>query len=124
MPNLPTLSSLDLAALLASRVCHDIISPVGALANGLEVLEEDQGEEMREFAMELITKSAKSASAKLKFSRLAFGASGSAGAAIDTGEAEEVVGLFMEGEKGRLYMGRYAVSCSQKPGKTFFSIWC
>ena len=99
MPNLPTLSSLDLAALLASRVCHDIISPVGALANGLEVLEEDQGEEMRQFAMELITKSAKSASAKLKFSRLAFGASGSAGAAIDTGEAEEVVGLFMEGEK-------------------------
>ena len=99
MPNLPTLSALDLAALLASRVCHDIISPVGALANGLEVLEEDQGEEMREFAMELITKSAKSASAKLKFSRLAFGASGSAGASIDTGEAEEVVGLFMEGEK-------------------------
>lgn len=99
MPNLPTLSALDMAALLASRVCHDIISPVGALANGLEVLEEDQGEEMREFAMELITKSAKSASAKLKFSRLAFGASGSAGASIDTGEAQEVVGLYMEGEK-------------------------
>lgn len=99
MPDLPTLSALDLAALLASRVCHDIISPVGALANGLEVLEEEQGEEMRQFAMELITKSAKSASAKLKFSRLAFGASGSAGASIDTGEAEEVVGLYMEGEK-------------------------
>ncbi len=99
MPDLPTLSALDLAALLASRVCHDIISPVGALANGLEVLEEDQGEEMRQFAMELIAKSAKSATAKLKFSRLAFGASGSAGASIDTGEAEEVVGLYMEGEK-------------------------
>jgi len=99
MPDLPSLSALDMAALLASRVCHDIISPVGALANGLEVLEEDQGEEMREFAMELITKSAKSASAKLKFSRLAFGASGSAGASIDTGEAQEVVGLYMEGEK-------------------------
>ena len=99
MPNLPTLSALDLSALLASRVCHDIISPVGALANGLEVLEEDQGEEMQAFAMELINKSAKSATAKLKFSRLAFGASGSAGAYIDTGEAEEVVGLYMEGEK-------------------------
>lgn len=99
MPNLPALSALDLAALLASRVCHDIISPVGALANGLEVLDEDQGEEMREFAMDLIKKSAKSASAKLKFSRLAFGASGSAGASIDTGEAEEVVGLYMAGEK-------------------------
>ena len=99
MPALPTLSGLDLAALLASRVCHDIISPVGALANGLEVLEEDQGPEMREFAMDLINKSAKSASAKLKFSRLAFGASGSSGAMIDTGDAEEVVGLYMEGEK-------------------------
>jgi len=99
MSNLPTLSALDLAALLASRICHDIISPVGALANGLEVLEEDQGEEMREFAMDLITKSAKSASAKLKFSRLAFGASGSAGASIDTGEAEEVVQLYMVSEK-------------------------
>ena len=85
--------------MLASRVCHDIISPVGALANGLEVLDEDQGEEMREFAMDLIKKSAKSASAKLKFSRLAFGASGSAGSSIDTGEAEEVVRGYMEGEK-------------------------
>lgn len=102
MPNLPTLSALDLAALLASRVCHDIISPVGAMANGLEVLEEDQGEDMRQFAMDLIKKSATTASAKLKFSRLAFGASGSAGASIDTGEAEEVVQGYMEGEKADL----------------------
>ena len=99
MPDLPKLSALDLAALLASRVCHDIISPVGALANGLEVLDEDQGEEMHQFAMELIQKSAKSATAKLKFSRLAFGASGSAGASIDTGEAQDVVELYMAGEK-------------------------
>ncbi len=99
MPDLPKLSALDLAALLASRVCHDIISPVGALSNGLEVLDEDQGEEMHQFAMDLIQKSAKSATAKLKFSRLAFGASGSAGAHIDTGEAQEVVELYMAGEK-------------------------
>lgn len=103
MQNLPTLSTLELAALLASRICHDVISPVGALANGLEVLEEDQGEEMREFAMELITNSAKSATARLKFSRLAFGASGSSSASIDSGEAEEVVGLYMEGEKAELH---------------------
>ncbi len=99
MPNLPNLSALDLTALIASKVCHDIISPVGALANGLEVLDEGQGEEMDAFAMDLIRKSAKSASAKLKFARLAFGASGSAGASIDTGEAEEVVGLYLAGEK-------------------------
>src|SRR5687768_9337710 len=36
-----TLDSLDLAALLCSRVCHDVISPVGAIVNGLEVLEDE-----------------------------------------------------------------------------------
>lgn len=97
-----TLSSMDLSALLCSRVCHDIISPVGAINNGLEVLEEDNGEEMRVFAMDLITKSAKTASAKLQFARLAFGAAGSAGAEIDTGDAQEVARSFMEGEKADL----------------------
>jgi len=102
MNNLPKLSALDLAALLASRVCHDIISPVGAINNGLEVLDEDNGEEMKEFAMDLIRKSAVSASAKLKFARLAFGASGSAGAMIDTGDAEEVAHAYVAGEKPEL----------------------
>ena len=101
-PKLPDLSALDLAALLASKVCHDIISPVGALVNGLEVLDEEQGEDMDAFAMDLIRKSARSASAKLKFARLAFGASGSAGASIDTGEAESVAQLYMENEKADL----------------------
>ena len=102
MTGIDTLSSMDLAALLCSRVCHDIISPVGAITNGLEVLEEDNGEEMRTFAMELITKSAKTASAKLQFARLAFGAAGSAGAEIDTGDAESVARGFMSGEKADL----------------------
>jgi len=90
-----SLEPLDLAALLCSRVCHDVISPVGAIVNGLEVLEEDKDEGMREFALDLIRKSAKSASARLQFCRLAFGAAGSAGASIDTGDAEKVArGLF------------------------------
>ncbi|WP_298426367.1 histidine phosphotransferase family protein [Rhodoblastus sp.] len=93
--NILALESLDLAALVASRVCHDVISPVGAIVNGLEVLEEDKDEGMREFALDLIRKSAKAASARLQFCRLAFGAAGSAGAAIDTGDAEKVArGLF------------------------------
>ena len=53
---------LELAALIASRVCHDIISPVGAIVNGLEVLEEEKDESMREFAMDLVQKSARQAS--------------------------------------------------------------
>jgi len=81
---------LDLAALMCSRVCHDVIGPVGAIVNGLEVLEEDCDEEMREIAMNLVKKSAESASTKLKFSRLAFGSSGSAGMEIDLSEAGEI----------------------------------
>ena len=85
-----SLSPLDLAALLCSRVCHDAISPVGAIVNGLEMLEGEEDLEMRSVAMDLIKKSAVSASARLQFCRLAFGASGSLGAAIDTGDAENV----------------------------------
>jgi histidine phosphotransferase ChpT len=94
------ISALDLAALIASRVCHDIISPVGAIANGLEVLEEDKdNDEMRAFAMDLIRKSARQASAKLQFCRIAFGAAGSAGSEIDLGEAEKVAKGFVANEK-------------------------
>jgi histidine phosphotransferase ChpT len=102
MSALKELSSLDLAALVASRVCHDIISPVGAITNGLEVLDEEGSEDMREFAMDLIRKSARQASAKLQFARLAFGAAGSAGAEIDLGDAQVVATGFMENEKSDL----------------------
>ena len=102
MAELPDVSPLDLAALIASKVCHDIISPVGALANGLEVLDENESEDMRGFAMDLIQKSSAQASAKLKFARLAFGAGGSAGASIDTGDAREVAEGYMAFEKADL----------------------
>jgi histidine phosphotransferase ChpT len=96
------LEGLDLAALLCSRVCHDLISPVGAIMNGLEVMEDDKDEETVKFAMDLIKKSARTASAKLQFCRLAFGAAGSAGAQIDTGDAEKVVRGLMEDEKTKV----------------------
>jgi histidine phosphotransferase ChpT len=93
------IGALDLAALLCSRVCHDLISPVGAIVNGLEVLDEDKDEETRTFALDLIKKSARQASAKLQFCRLAFGAAGSAGAQIETGDAEKVTrGLIEDGK--------------------------
>ncbi|MGE3149300.1 MAG: histidine phosphotransferase ChpT [Pseudorhodoplanes sp.] len=96
------LESLDLAALLCSRVCHDLISPVGAIVNGLEVMEDDNDEATKTFAMDLIKKSIKSASAKLQFCRIAFGAAGSAGAQIDTGDAENVARGFLEDDKTKL----------------------
>jgi len=98
----PLPEGIDLAALLCSRVCHDLISPVGAIMNGLEVMEEGKDEETSKFAMDLIKKSAKTASAKLQFCRLAFGAAGSAGAQIDTGDAEKVTRGLMEDDKTKL----------------------
>ena len=91
-----TVDALDLAALLCSRVCHDLISPTGAIVNGLEVLEEGADEETKEFALDLIKKSAKTASARLQFCRIAFGAGGSAGAQIDLGDAEKMARGFIE----------------------------
>jgi len=93
------LEDTDLAALLCSRVCHDVISPVGAIANGLEVLEDEDDEEMRQIAFDLITQSAKAASAKLQFCRMAFGAAGSMGSLIDMGEAGDVTAMFIGNEK-------------------------
>ncbi len=97
-----SLDPLDLAALLCSRVCHDVISPVGAIINGLEVLEDEKDEDMRGFALDLIKKSARGASARLQFCRLAFGAAGSAGASIDTGDAEQVARGMIGDERTKL----------------------
>jgi len=102
MPGPVTLEALDLAALLCSRVCHDLISPVGAVVNGIEVMEDDADEQTKIFALELIRKSAATASARLQFCRIAFGAAGSAGAAIDLGDAESVARGMMEDDKTKL----------------------
>ena len=99
MSELFTLSAPDLAALLCSRVCHDIISPVGAINNGLELLDEGGADED---AMKLIRQSARNASARLQFARIAFGAAGSAGMMIDTGDAEAVTTAFLKNEKPEL----------------------
>ncbi len=93
---------LDLAALLCSRVCHDLISPVGAIVNGLEVLAEEKDEATKQFALDLITKSARTASAKLQFCRIAFGAAGSSGAQLDTGDAETLSRGFFEDDRTKL----------------------
>lgn len=93
---------LELAALLCSRVCHDLISPVGAIVNGLEVLDDNPKDDDREFALDLIRKSARNASARLQFCRLAFGAAGSAGAQIDLGDAEAMARGFVEDDRTKL----------------------
>lgn len=105
------LGDLELAALVSSRICHDIINPVSAISNGLEMLAEEEDETMRKAAMDLIRKSAVQASAKLQFARLAFGAAGSAGADIDLRDAEKVAREFIgtTGKHQMIWQGPSAV---------------
>lgn len=105
MSSAVTLEPLDLAALLCSRVCHDLISPSSAVVNGLEVYDDAEDEETKTFALNLVRKSAGTVSARLQFCRLAFGAAGSAGAQIDLGDAEKVARGAIEDEKVKINWG-------------------
>src|SRR5688572_24953999 len=102
MADIIELKATDLAAMLCSRVCHDLINPVGAIGNGLEVLADPTQIAMKEGAHELIVNSAKHARAKLEFARLAYGASSTAGTDFDTRECERVAKLLFEIEKADL----------------------
>lgn len=82
----PALKDVDLAALMCSRICHDLISPIGAISNGLEMMGEEQDTEMREHAAALVATTVAQAAAKLQFARLAFGASGGVGADLSLEE--------------------------------------
>jgi histidine phosphotransferase ChpT len=62
----------DLAALIASRICHDLISPIGAIGNGVELLTMDGGAQKPEMA--LISESVANANARIRFFRISFGA--------------------------------------------------
>lgn len=84
-------SQTDLAALLCSRLCHDLLSPVGALSNGIELLADETDPDMQKRCVELLEQSAKTSTDKLKFFRLAFGAAGGFGEYVPVEEAQEVV---------------------------------
>lgn len=98
-----TISAADFASLLCSRLCHDLLSPVGALNNGLELLADEHDPEMRARCLELLSDSAKASANKLKFFRLAFGAAGGFGESVDSREARAAIeGLFGDGHKVKL----------------------
>jgi len=82
--NMPT-DDLTFSSLLCSRLCHDLVSPVGAVANGIELMEMEDDPAMAEDALDLLRHSAENATRKLKFLRLAFGSSGGDGTPLDIG---------------------------------------
>ena len=93
------MNDLEFAALLVSRVCHDLVSPVGAVVNGLEVLADETDVAMRADALRLVAISAEQAVARLQFARLAYGAAGSAGAELDLAEVARIVEGLLKGGK-------------------------
>jgi histidine phosphotransferase ChpT len=96
------LEANDLAAMLCSRVCHDLINPVGAVNNGLQTLADPAQAAMADFAKEMIANAAQQAQAKLEYARLAFGASSTAGTEFDTRECERVAKILFGVEKADL----------------------
>lgn len=88
--NISKLTPTSLAALLCARICHDLISPVGALGTAIEILDDESNTDMHEDALELVRNSSKQATAKLKFLRLAFGAGGTAPGVIASHEIQEL----------------------------------
>jgi histidine phosphotransferase ChpT len=98
------MKSHEFASLLCSRLCHDLLSPVGALNNGIELLVDEHDPEMRARCLDLLGESARASANKLKFFRLAFGAAGGFGDDVDTREARVAIeGLF--GGDGRIQLG-------------------
>lgn len=98
------MKSHEFASLLCSRLCHDLLSPVGALNNGIELLADEHDPEMRARCLDLLAESARASANKLKFFRLAFGAAGGFADEVDSREARAAIeGLF--GGDGRIQLG-------------------
>ncbi len=96
--------SIEFASLLCSRLCHDLLSPVGALNNGLELMADEQDPDMRQRCLDLLSDSARTSANKLKFFRLAFGSAGGFGDAVPTHEARVAIeGMFAQ--TGRVKLG-------------------
>lgn len=93
------MTEIEFAALLVSRVCHDLVGPLGAVVNGMEVLEDERDPAMRADAIKLVTMSADQALARIQFMRIAFGAAGSAGAELDLGEIGRLIAGLLAGGK-------------------------
>jgi histidine phosphotransferase ChpT len=105
-------ADFDFAALLCSRLCHDLVSPVGALTNGIELLADETDPAMREQCLQLLADSARQTANRLKFFRLAFGAASNVGADVDTREAQAAVEGLFGSEKNKII---WAVNATVMP---------
>jgi len=115
-------TDLELAALISSKICHDAIGPVGAISNGLEILEEDDDKDSNSYALEVIRNVTRQASARLQYARFAFGAAGSAGAEIDLETAKSISLGLVEGSKHTLNWSGSTGYLPKNPAKLLLNL--
>jgi histidine phosphotransferase ChpT len=116
------LEDTTLAALISSKICHDLAGQIGAINNGLELLEEENDEDTRYYALELIHNSAKAAWAQLDFNRLAFGVSSSLGAVVPLGHIEQVARRYVENGKRKLHWQSSARELDKEHAKLIVAV--
>ncbi len=116
------LEDTTLAALISSKICHDLAGQIGAINNGLELLEEESDEDTRFYALELIHNSAKAAWAQLDFNRLAFGVSSSLGAIVPLGHVEQVARRYIENGKRKLHWQSNAQDIDKEHAKLLLAL--
>lgn len=97
-----TIDDLTLVSMLSSRICHDLVGPIGALGNGVEFLSGKVDEATRDSAVQLIADSARLASAKLQFYRAAFGVGGSLSDQARLSELRDMTAAILEGGRVQL----------------------
>lgn len=115
-------SGLEFMGLLCSRICHDLVSPVGAIANGIEILEEENDPKMREQAIALIEESARRASQKLQFLRLALGAGGERGSRMALDEAADAARTQFDGGRIAFEWNVPPLSVERRIGKLLLNL--
>lgn len=92
----------DFATLLCSRLCHDLISPVSAVSNGIDILNDEKDADMREQVLDLIKKSALQTSAMVQFYRVAFGSGGGLSDDVELETIKKTIENFTESKKIKL----------------------
>lgn len=116
------MDEIKFASLLCSRLCHDLVSPVGAMANGVEILADEKDPAMVEQIMELLGQSAGQTSARLQFYRLAFGAAGGFGAELDLGDVRQALQTFFSGTKVSVEWNAPAATISKDVAKLILNL--
>ncbi len=110
-------TDLELAALISSKICHDVIGPVSAINNGLEIFDEEDDAQSKNYALDVIRNVTETASARLQFARFAFGAAGSAGAQIELGNAESLSRGLIGRRQAQADLARHAGRHGQGQGQ-------